>query len=397
MAKKSITDIDLAGKKVLARVDYNVPLDENGNISDDTRIVGTIPTVKYLIEKQCKVILCAHLGRPKGKVDPKYSLRPVVKRLSELLGKDVKFAEDCVGDAAKSAAAALNSSEVLLLENLRFHAEEEENDENFAKELASLAEVFVQDAFGTVHRAHASTEGVTKYLPAVAGFLVQKEIEYLGKALEAPVRPFYAILGGAKVSDKIEVITNLLAKVDALVIGGAMAYTLLKAKGVNTGDSLVENDKVDLAKKIVEQATAKRVHLLLPIDHVVAKDVSAEAETMNTSGMDIPAGWKGLDIGPMTVKLYGEHLAKAKTVCWNGPLGVFEIDKFANGTFSIAKILAGITGKGAITIIGGGDTASAVVQAGVADKMSHISTGGGASLEFLEGKELPGIAALQNK
>lgn len=392
--KKTIEDIDVNGKRVLVRCDFNVPQDEEGNITDDRRIIAALPTIKYLMEHNAKVILCSHLGRPKGEFNMKYSLKPIAKRLSELLGKKVHMADDVIGDSAKCLVASLREGDVMLLENVRFHKEEEANDMAFSKALAELADVYVNDAFGTAHRAHASTEGVAKYLPAVCGYLIQKEINVMGKALNNPVRPFVAILGGKKVSDKINVITNLIDKVDELLIGGGMAYTFFKAKGYEIGKSICENDKVELAKELMEKAAHKGVKLLLPIDNVVATEFSNDAESKVVASNEIPADWEGVDIGPETVKLYGDALKNAKTVIWNGPMGVFEFDKFAVGTNEIAKILGGLD---AITIIGGGDSAAAIEKGGFADKMTHISTGGGASLEFLEGKELPGIACLLDK
>ena len=392
--KKTIEDIDVNGKRVLVRCDFNVPQDEEGNITDDRRIIAALPTIKYLMEHNAKVILCSHLGRPKGEFNMKYSLKPIAKRLSELLGKKVHMADDVIGDSAKCLVASLREGDVMLLENVRFHKEEEANDMAFSKALAELADVYVNDAFGTAHRAHASTEGVAKYLPAVCGYLIQKEINVMGKALNNPGRPFVAILGGKKVSDKINVITNLIDKVDELLIGGGMAYTFFKAKGYEIGKSICEDDKVELAKELMEKAAHKGVKLLLPIDNVVATEFSNDAESKVVASNEIPADWEGVDIGPETVKLYGDALKNAKTVIWNGPMGVFEFDKFAVGTNEIAKILGGLD---AITIIGGGDSAAAIEKGGFADKMTHISTGGGASLEFLEGKELPGIACLLDK
>ncbi len=392
--KKTIEDIDVSGKKVLVRCDFNVPLDADKNITDENRIIGALPTIKYLIGKGAKVILCSHLGRPKGEFNEKYSLKPVAKRLSEVLGQEVKMADDVIGESAKKLAASLKDGEVMLLENVRFHKEEEKNDPAFAKELASLAEIYVNDAFGTAHRAHASTEGVANYLPAVCGYLIKKEIEIMGKALADPARPFVTILGGAKVSDKIGVINNLIDKVDALVIGGGMAYTFLKAKGGEIGQSICEDDKLDLAKELLKKAEEKGVKILLPIDNIAAKEFNNDAESMIVDAGKIPAGYQGLDIGPKTIELFKETLEKAKTIIWNGPMGVFEMPNFANGTKAIAEIVANAD---AVTIIGGGDSAAAVEQLGFADKMTHISTGGGASLEFLEGIELPGIAALNDK
>ena len=392
--KKTIEDIEVAGKKVLVRCDFNVPLDENKNITDENRLIGALPTIKYLIDHKAKVILCSHLGRPKGEFNPKFSLAPVAKRLSELLGQEVKMADDVIGDSAKALAASLKDGEVMLLENVRFHKEEEKNDPEFAKALASLAEVYVNDAFGTAHRAHASTAGVANYLPAVCGYLIKKEIEIMGKALSNPERPFVAILGGAKVSDKIGVIENLLDKVDYLIIGGGMAYTFLKAKGYEIGTSICEDEKIELATNIMEKAQQKGVELLLPVETVVAKEFSADSEPVVVPSDKIPADMMGMDIGPKTIELFSEVVKKAKTAIWNGPMGVFEFPKFAVGTKAIAKALAETD---AVTIIGGGDSAAAVAQLGFADKMTHISTGGGASLEYLEGIELPGIAALNDK
>ena len=394
MNKKTVKDIDLKNKKVLVRCDFNVPMDENKNITDNRRIVAALPTIKYLLEQNCKVVLCSHLGRPKGEFKPEYSLKPVAKELSKLLGQEVIMAEDVIGEDAKNKAENLKNGEILLLENVRFHREETDNDPEFAKKLASFGEVFVNDAFGTAHRAHASTEGVTKYLPAVSGFLIEKELKFLGEALENPERPFVAILGGSKVSDKIGVIENLLEKVDTLIIGGGMAYTFFKAQGYSVGDSLCEEDKCDLASEIMEKAKEKGVKFLLPIDNKVGKEFKPDTESKTVKSTEIPDGWEGLDIGEETIKLYKEELQNAKTIVWNGPLGVFEFDQFAVGTNEIAKALGDID---AIKIIGGGDSAAAVEKAGLADKMTHISTGGGASLEFLEGKKLPGIEALMDK
>ena len=395
MAKKTIEDINVTGKKVLVRVDFNVPLTEDGQVSDDKRIVAALPTIKYLLDHRAKVILCSHLGRPKGKVDPKYSLAPVGARLSELL-PDTKiwFAEDTIGESARTAIADMQEGEIVLLENVRFHKEETDNDPAFARELASLADIYVSDAFGTVHRAHASTAGVAAYLPAVAGFLIGKELGVMGKALEHPERPFVAILGGAKVADKIGVITNLLGKCDSLIIGGGMAYTFLKAQGYEIGDSLLDADSIGLAGSLMQQAKDKGVNLLLPVDNVVADRFDAEADHRVVKSSEIPAGWQGMDIGPETVKLFSETIVTAKTVIWNGPMGVFEFPAFAEGTKKIAGACAACEGT---TIIGGGDSASAVKKLGFADRMTHISTGGGASLEFLEGKVLPGVAVLNDK
>ena len=394
MNKKTVKDIDLKEKRVLVRCDFNVPMDQNRNITDNRRIVSALPTIKYLLEQNCKLVLCSHLGRPKGEFKPEYSLKPVAKELSKLLGKEVIMANDVVGEDAKSKAKNLKNGEILLLENLRFHREETDNDPEFAKELASFGEVFVNDAFGTAHRAHASTEGVAHYLPAVSGFLIEKELKFLGEALENPERPFMAILGGSKVSDKIGVIENLLEKVDTLIIGGGMAYTFFKAQGYSVGDSICEEDKLELALELMEKAKNKGVKLLLPIDNKIGKEFKADTESKTVKSTEIPDGWEGLDIGEKTIELYAKELQNAKTIVWNGPLGVFEFDQFAVGTNAIAKALGDID---AVKIIGGGDSASAVEKAGVAEKMTHISTGGGASLEFLEGKKLPGIEALQDK
>ncbi|WP_279379180.1 phosphoglycerate kinase [Thermobrachium celere] len=395
MNKKTVRDIDVRGKKVLVRCDFNVPQDKEGNITDDRRIVAALPTIKYLLENGAKVILMSHLGRPKEGYDEKYSLKPVAKRLSELLGLEVKLAEDkeVVGENAVRLVSEMKEGEVVLLENVRFIKTETKNDMDFAKKLASLADIFVNDAFGTAHRAHSSTAGVAEFLPAVAGFLIEKEIEIMGKALENPERPFVAILGGAKVSDKINVINNLIEKVDRLIIGGGMAYTFLKAQGFEIGKSLLEEDKIDYAKEMLKKAEEKGVKVYLPVDHVVAKEFSNDAEAM-TVDVEIPADYMGLDIGPKTIKLFEEAVLDAKTVIWNGPMGVFEMTKFAVGTKAVAEALSKVNGT---TIIGGGDSAAAVEQLGYAEKMTHISTGGGASLEFLEGKVLPGIAALNDK
>ena len=394
MNKKTIKDIDLKGKKVLVRCDFNVPMDENQNITDNRRIVAAIPTIKYLLENNCAIILCSHLGRPKGEFKPEFSLKPVAKELSRLLDIDVKMAKDVIGEDAKKLASNLQQGEIMLLENVRFHREETDNDENFAKELASLAEIFVMDAFGAAHRAHASTAGVAKFLPAVSGFLIEKELNFLGNAITNPERPFVAILGGAKVSDKIGVIDSLLEKVDTLMIGGGMAYTFFKAQGYNVGNSICEEDKLDLAKEAMEKAKAKGVKLLLPIDTKIGKEFKPDTESKTVAWTEIPDGWEGFDIGEKTIEMFAEELKTAKTVIWNGPLGLFEFDQFAIGTNAIAKILADLD---ATTIIGGGDSAAAVEKIGLSDKMTHISTGGGASLEFLEGKKLPGIEALQDK
>jgi 3-phosphoglycerate kinase len=391
--KKTVEDLDVKGKRVLVRCDFNVPL-KDGIITDDKRIRESLPTIKYLIDNGAHVILCSHLGRPKGEFKPEFSLAPVAARLSELLGKDVVMASDVVGNDAKAKAAALGDGDVMLLENVRYHKEETDNDAGFSKELASLAELYVNDAFGTSHRAHASTAGVADYLPAACGYLIQKEIEIMGGALNNPKRPFVAILGGAKVSDKIGVIENLIEKVDTLIVGGGMAYTFRKAQGGQIGDSLLEEDKLELAVSLMEKAAAKGVEFLLPVDNVVGDKFDANCECKTVDSNDIPDGWMGLDIGPATVTLFSEAIKGAGTVVWNGPMGVFEFEKFANGTEMIAKAVAE---SGAVSIIGGGDSAAAVVKLGYAEKMTHISTGGGASLEFLEGLELPGIAALNDK
>ncbi|MEG1448362.1 MAG: phosphoglycerate kinase [Oscillospiraceae bacterium] len=392
--KKSIEDIDVRGKKVLVRCDFNVPLNEKGEITSETRIVSSLPTIKYLIENDAKVILCSHLGRPKGEWKSEYSLAVVAKRLSELLGKEVKMSKDVVGENAKELSSKLADGDVMLLENVRFHKEETKNEEEFSKALASLADIFVNDAFGTSHRAHSSTTGVANYLPAVCGYLIKKEIDVMGKALENPEKPFVAILGGAKVSDKIGVINNLLDKVDTLIIGGGMAYTFIKAQGMEIGKSLCEEDKLTLAKELLEKAKTKGVSLLLPIDTLVGKEFSETTEPILVDIDKMPADCLGLDIGPKTIALYENAINDAKTVVWNGPMGVFEWENFVGGTKAVAKALA----EGNCTsIIGGGDSAAAAESLGFADKITHISTGGGASLEFLEGIDLPGIAALNNK
>lgn len=395
MNKKTIKDVDVAGKKCLVRVDFNVPM-EDGVITDLNRIEGAIPTIKYLYEHNAKVILCSHMGRPKGEFNMKYTLAPVAAKLSEMLGKPVAFAKDVIGEDAKAKVAACKNGEIVLLENLRFHKEEEKNDEAFCKALSEFCDIYVNDAFGTAHRAHASTAGIVQYgftKTAVAGFLIGKELDIMGGALENPARPFVAILGGAKVSDKIGVINNLLEKVDTLIVGGAMAYTFFAAQGKKVGDSLCELDKVDLAKELIEKASAKGVNFLLPIDTVVGDAFAADANSKVVEG-DIPEGWQGLDIGPKTQNLFAGAVKSAKTVVWNGPMGVFEMEKFACGTKAVAKALSETD---AITIIGGGDSAAAVKQLGYAEKMTHISTGGGASLEFLEGKDLPGVSCLNDR
>ncbi|KRU25002.1 phosphoglycerate kinase [Clostridium sporogenes] len=394
--KKSIEDIDVKGKKALVRCDFNVPLNE-GKITDENRLIGALPTIKYLMEKGAKIILCSHMGKPKGEPKKELSLLPVAKRLSEMLNKEVIFADDdnVVGENAKKAVEDMKDGDVVLLQNTRYRKEETKNEEVFSKELASLADVFVNDAFGTAHRAHCSTVGVTNYLKeAACGYLIQKELKFLGNAVEKPERPFVAILGGAKVSDKINVINNLLDKVDTLIIGGGMGYTFLKAQGYTIGNSLVEEDKVEYSKEMIDKAKEKGVNLLLPIDNVVADKFDKDASPVVTEDQNIGEGYMGLDIGPKTAKIYSDAIKSAKTVVWNGPMGVFEFKNFANGTIEVAKAMAD---SDAVTIIGGGDSAAAVNILGFGDKMTHISTGGGASLEFLEGKELPGIAALNDK
>jgi len=394
MNKKTVKDIDLKGKKVFVRCDFNVPMDENQNITDNTRIKAALPTIKYLLEQNCKIILASHLGRPKGEVKPEYSLKPVAKELSKLLGKEVIMANDVIGEDATTKAENLKEGEMLLLENVRFHKEETDNDPEFAKKLASMAEIFVNDAFGTAHRAHASTTGIADYIPGVSGFLIEKELKFLGNAVNNPERPFVAILGGAKVSDKIGVIDSLLDKVDTLMIGGGMAYTFFKAQGYNVGNSLCEVEKTGLALEAMEKAKEKGVKLLLPIDTKIGKEFKPDTESKTVAWTEIPDDWEGFDIGEKTIEMFKNELKTAKTVIWNGPLGLFEFDQFAIGTNEIAKTLAELD---ATTIIGGGDSAAAVEKAGLADKMTHISTGGGASLEFLEGKKLPGIECLQDK
>ena len=394
MSKKTVKDIELAGKKVFVRCDFNVPMDEDKNITDNRRIVAALPTIKYLIEQNCKVILSSHLGRPKGEFKLEYSLAPVAVELSKQLGQEVFMAKDVIGESAKTLAENLQEGQVMLLENVRFHKEETDNDPEFAKELASMAELFVNDAFGSAHRAHASTEGVSHYLPSVSGFLIEKELNFLGDALNNPQRPFVAILGGAKVSDKIGVIDNLLEKVDTLMIGGGMAYTFFKAQGYEVGNSLCESDKCELALSLMEKAKAKGVKLLLPVDTKVGKEFKADTESKTVAWTEIPDEWEGFDIGEKTIEMFKEELKTAKTVVWNGPLGLFEFEQFAVGTNSIANAISELD---ATTIIGGGDSAAAVEKAGLADKMTHISTGGGASLEFLEGKKLPGIECLQDR
>lgn len=397
MNKLSIRDLEMTGKRVFIRVDFNVPL-ENGRVSDDTRVRETLPTLRLAIERGARLVLASHLGRPKGKVDPKYSLAPVAARLRELLGKRVEFAPDCVGADAEAKSKTLKNGDVLLLENVRYHPQEEANDPEFSKQLAALCdEIFVCDAFGSAHRAHASVVGITKFVrQAAAGLLMEKELAYLGKAISNPERPFVSVLGGAKVSDKIEVVQNLMKLADAMLIGGAMAYTFLKSEGKPVGKSLAENDKLDLARGLLEEARKRNFKLLLPVDHVLAESPDSTM-TKTTDIANTPDGWMGLDIGPRTVAQFGQEIAKARTIVWNGPLGMFEKPAFAQGTLGIAKAVAAATKSGATSIIGGGDSVAAVEQAGVADQISHISTGGGASLEFLAGEKLPGVEALTDK
>ncbi len=394
MNKKTVKDIDVRGKKILVRVDFNVPLNDKKEVTDETRIVAALPTIKYLLEENAKIILCSHLGRPKGEFKPEFSLAPVVARLEKLIEKKITFAADVIGPEAKEAVRNIQEGEIVLLENVRFHKEETKNDPDFAKQLASYADVFVNDAFGTCHRAHASTAGVAAYIPAVAGFLIGKELDFLGSALDNPVRPFVAILGGAKVADKIGVIDNLINKVDSIIIGGGMANTFLKAKGFEVGASLVDDESLELARNLMKKAAEKGVGMFLPVDAIEADKFDANAKTQVVPVEHMTPGWMGLDIGPASRMLYADKIRTAKTVVWNGPMGVFEMEAFAEGTKSVAKAMADCD---AITIIGGGDSAAAVKILGYADSMTHISTGGGASLEFLEGKELPGVAALQDK
>jgi phosphoglycerate kinase len=397
MKKLSIDKVELKGKRVLVRVDFNVPLDENLNITDDIRITESLPTIKKIVADGGKAILMSHLGRPKGKQNPKFSLKPAAKRLSELLGKEVKLAIDCIGPDAKAMVDSMQNGDVLILENVRFHPEEEKNDPAFSKQLAELGDVFINDAFGSAHRAHASTEGITKFIKiSAAGYLMQKELDYLGGAITNPKRPYVAILGGAKISGKIDVINNLLGKVDTLIVGGGMAYTFYKAEGKEIGTSLLEAEKVDLAKEVLANAKKSGIKFLLPLDVVVASEFKNDSPSSIVSVDAIPADKMGLDIGPETIKLFSNELLNAKTIVWNGPMGVFEMDNFAKGTNAIANALAEATAKGAITVIGGGDSAAAVAKIGLKDKVSHVSTGGGASLEFLEGKALPGVVALNN-
>lgn len=397
MKKLTIDNVELKNKRIVVRVDFNVPLDENLNVTDDNRIVESLPTIKKIVADGGKAILMSHLGRPKGKVNPKYSLKPVADRLAQLLDQEVKFAPDCIGEEVEKLANGMKSGEVLLLENLRFHTEEEANDPAFAEKLSKVADIYVNDAFGSAHRAHASTEGITKFVKsAVSGYLMQKELDYLGSALSAPVRPYCAILGGAKISGKIDVINNIIDKVDTLIIGGGMAYTFFKAMGYEIGTSLLEAEKVDLAKELLEKIKSKRLNFLLPVDVRVTSEFSNEspAETVQVDKM--PSDKMGLDIGPETIKLFSEAIKKSKTVVWNGPMGVFEFDNYALGTDAISKALVDATVAGCITVVGGGDSAAAIAKAGLKEKVTHVSTGGGASLEFLEGKVLPGVDVLNN-
>jgi phosphoglycerate kinase len=395
MTKLSINDLNLKDKKVLVRVDFNVPLDENLKVTDNIRIVSSLPTIKKVISDGGKAILMSHLGRPKGKVNSKYSLKPAAEKLSELLGKNVTLAPDCIGEEVKQLVNNIKSGDIVLLENLRFHEEEEKNDPGFAKQLSELGEVYVNDAFGSAHRAHASTEGVTKYIEkCAAGYLMQKELEYLGGAVSSPAKPYCAILGGAKISGKIDVINNLLDKVDSMLIGGGMAFTFFKAQGKEIGKSLLEEEKLELAKELLEKVKGMNVKFLLPVDVVVAEEFKNNSPSETVSVDNVTSGKMGLDIGPETVKLFKEEILKSKTIVWNGPMGVFEMPDFARGTFEIAKALAEATSNGAVTVVGGGDSSAAISKAGLEDKVSHVSTGGGASLEFLEGKILPGVAAL---
>ncbi len=398
MNKKTISDINVSGKRVLVRVDFNVPLDKSGRVEDDTRIRESLPTIQTLIKNRARVILMSHLGRPKGKRAMEFSLKPAAERLSQLLGQPVQMASDCIGPEVEQHALSLKDGEVLMLENLRFYNDEEDNNPEFAKKLATLGEIYVNDAFGTAHRAHASTEGITTFMSvAVAGFLMEKELKYLGEATEHPQRPFVAILGGAKISGKIDVLERLLDKVDKILLGGAMIFTFFKSRGLSVGKSLVEDDKLSVATSIQDKAKAKGIPLLLPVDVVVADRFEADATSKVVDVEAIPDGWMGLDIGPKTIELYRKEILDAKTIVWNGPMGVFEMDKFATGTIEIAKALADATKHGAITVIGGGDSASAIAKAGLDKAVTHVSTGGGASLEFLEGKVLPGVAALNDK
>lgn len=395
MNKLSINNLNFENKIVLVRVDFNVPLNENLEVTDDIRITSALPTINKIIGEGGKLILMSHLGRPKGKVNPKYSLKPAAERLSQLLNKEVKLATDCIGADVKTLVGSMNAGDVILLENLRFHEEEEKNDPVFAKQLAELGDVYVNDAFGSAHRAHASTEGVTKYIDVcAAGYLMQKELDYLGKAVADPARPFCAILGGAKISGKIDVINNLLDKVDTLIIGGGMAFTFFKAEGKEIGKSLLEAEKIELAKEVLEKVKSTKINFLLPVDVMVAEEFNNDSPAEIVPVDEIPSYKMGLDIGPKTIELFKEEIKKSKTIVWNGPMGVFEFDNFAKGTFEVAKTLAEATSNGAITVVGGGDSAAAINKAKLDDKVTHVSTGGGASLEFLEGKALPGVVAL---
>jgi len=398
MAKLTIDDLNLNNKRILVRVDFNVPFTENLEVADDTRIRAALPTIKKIVDSNGKAILMSHLGRPKGQVIESMRLVPVVKRLSQLLEKEIKYVPDCIGEIVENTVSKLQNGEILLIENLRFYKEETNNDPEFAKRLAKLGDIYINDAFGTAHREHASTEGVTKYFEqCAAGYLMQKELKYLGEAIENPKHPFLAILGGAKISDKIDVIANLLTKVDALLIGGGMTYTFLNAQNIEIGNSLLEADKIQLARDVLDKAAAQKVNFKLPSDHIIANEVSETAEAQVSKNQTIPSGWAGVDIGPKTVQQFKNILRDANTVIWNGPMGVFEIDKFAKGTIEIARMLAEITSRGATTVIGGGDSVAALAKAGVTDKVTHVSTGGGASLEFLAGIKLPGIEALNDK
>ena len=395
MKKLSIDKVDLKNKKVLVRVDFNVPLDEKLNVTNDIRIIESLPTIKKIISSDGKAILMSHLGRPKGERKPEFSLKPAAERLSKLLGKDVKLAPDCIGGETEKLANEMKPGDVVLLENLRFHKQEEKNDPEFAKQIAKLGDIYINDAFGSAHRAHASTEGVTKYIKTCAsGYLIQKELDYLGNALANPKRPYCAILGGAKISGKIDVINNLLDKVDILIVGGGMAFTFFKAQGIEIGKSLLEEEKLDLAKELLDKVKSGKLKFLLPVDVVVADEFKNDSPSKIVSVDEIPADKMGLDIGPEAIKLFSDELMKSRTIVWNGPMGVFEMDNFSKGTFAIAEVLAKATGNGAVTVIGGGDSAAAISKAGLDKKVSHVSTGGGASLEFLEGKVLPGVAAL---
>ncbi|MBN2013354.1 phosphoglycerate kinase [candidate division KSB1 bacterium] len=398
MSKLTIDDLSLKGKRVLMRVDFNVPLNDKLEVTDDNRIQAALPSIKKIINSGGKAILMSHLGRPKGKVDEAYRMAPAAKQLAKLLGKNVLILKDCVGKEVEQAIANMKDGDVAMLENLRFHEGETKNDPEFAKQLSALGDIYVNDAFGTAHRAHASTEGVTKFFKqSAAGYLIQKELQYLGGAIDNPKHPFVAILGGAKISGKIDVIENLLDKVDSILIGGGMAYTFFKAQGLSIGKSLLEEDKIELAKDVLQKAAAKKVNFVLPVDNIIAQEISDTAETKVTNDANVPDGWLGVDIGPKTLAKFQDILKAAKTIVWNGPMGVFETDQFAKGTMSIGELLADVTDKGAISVIGGGDSAAAVAKAGLKDRITHVSTGGGASLEFLGGIQLPGIVALSDK